>query len=431
MALAPGKSGDPVLSLDGLVARLRVLVTRQAGRIIAVSIPMVILSMTLMVLLRRAGVDTRAGIDYQVYRWAVQTWLSGGDIMNTAPTTSIGRVLPWVYPPFALLPLLPFALLPFVVGLFLLYGVNLLVLGVVMYLVVRHMWPAVGERGARAVAFALLPWTLFLEPVYATFGLGQINILLMGLVAVDCLVRTPRWPRGALVGIAAAIKLAPAIFLLFFLVRRDFRAAATAALAAAVGTALGFLMNPVASLDYWFHTGPAGGVSGSSFHTNQSIEGALARMELPPLVESLLWLALSAALLWLVVDLLRRLDAPLAMAVTGLLGLLLSPTSWSNHWVWVVPGLLILLGTAVARGSRGWLLATAVTGIIAVFGSFRLAPAADPTAWSPWHHVVGNAYLLLGIFLLGALWRYAARSGDHADPERGPGPVGSSVSTTR
>lgn len=46
-----------------------------------------------------------------------------------------------------------------------------------------------------------------------------------GLVAADCLTCQPRWPRGLLVGIAAAIKLTPAAFVLFFLLRRDYRAA--------------------------------------------------------------------------------------------------------------------------------------------------------------------------------------------------------------
>lgn len=415
MALVPSKSGHPVPTVDELVDRARVFVTNRASRIIVVSIPVLVLSLLVGVLLRRAGIDHRAGIDYQVYRWAVHTWLSGGDILNTAPTTSIGRVLPWVYPPFALLPLMPFALLPFVVGLFAMYALNLVVLGVVMYLIVRRMWPAVGEHGACAVAFALLPWTLFLEPVYATFGLGQINIALMGLVAVDCLVGTPRWPRGVLIGVAAAIKLTPAVFLLFFLVRKDFRAAAWVVVTTVAGIAAGFLLNPRASLDYWFNTGPAGGVSGSSFHTNQSVMGALARLDLPPLVASGTWLVVCAALTLMTITVLRRVDASMAMVATGLLGLLVSPTSWSNHWVWVVPGLLVMFGCAVSWRSRGWLVASVVAATVGVFGSFRLAPAIDPHSWAPWHHLVGNAYLLVGIVLLVALRNHALREAGDGD----------------
>ena len=59
----------------------------------------------------------------------------------------------------------------------------------------------------------LLPWALpaalLLEPVRSTLTYGQINALIMALVAFDCLTRAPRWPRGVLVGVAAALKLLP------------------------------------------------------------------------------------------------------------------------------------------------------------------------------------------------------------------------------
>ena len=67
----------------------------------------------------------------------------------------------------------------------------------------------------------LLPAALFLEPVRNTLNYGQVNVALMALVAADCLAAAPRWPRGALVGLAAAVKLTPAAFVLFFLLRRD------------------------------------------------------------------------------------------------------------------------------------------------------------------------------------------------------------------
>ena len=55
----------------------------------------------------------------------------------------------------------------------------------------------------------LLPAALFLEPVRNTLNYGQVNVALMALVAADCLTAAPRWPRGALVGLAAAVKLTP------------------------------------------------------------------------------------------------------------------------------------------------------------------------------------------------------------------------------
>ncbi|HXV92867.1 MAG TPA: glycosyltransferase family 87 protein, partial [Pseudonocardia sp.] len=268
-------------------------------------------------------------IDLQVYRWAVATWLDGGDILGEAPVTSVGIALPWVYPPFALLPLSAVSLVPFPVGAGILYALDLLALGGTLYLVARHLWPHAGTPAAVAVAAALLPFTLFLEPVYASFGLGQVNIVLMGLVAADCLAERPRWPRGVLIGIAAAVKLTPAVFVLFLLLRRDVRAAVVAVATAAVATGIGFLVDTTASLDYWFGRGPAAGVSASAYRTNQSVAGGLARLDLAPLLGTVLWVLLALVLLAMLVYRVRRVDAAPGVAATGLLALLVSPTSWS------------------------------------------------------------------------------------------------------
>jgi uncharacterized membrane protein len=83
--------------------------------------------------------------------------------------------------------------------------------------------------------------------VRSTLAYRQVNIVLMALVTLDCLTAEPRWPRGALTGLAAAIKLTPAAFVLFFLLRRDYRAAANGhrlAVAAAAGGLVLFAAAP-------------------------------------------------------------------------------------------------------------------------------------------------------------------------------------------
>lgn len=408
-----------------LTGRMREFVFLNARAITLVSLPLLVASFALLVVLHRAGLDPSWAIDYQVYRWAVETWLAGGDIMNYAPTVSIGRPLPWVYPPFALLPLLPFALLPFSVGLLALFLVDFAAMGASMYLVTRHLWPAVGRRGAVAVAMALLPFTLFLEPVYSSFGLGQINIALMGMVMLDCLARSPRWPRGLLIGIAAAIKLTPAAFVLFLLVRKDFRATAVTVLTAGLGTLAGFALNFRASMDYWFANGPAHGVSGSAFHTNQAILGELTRLSVPSAAKYGIWFVLTVALTALVALAIRRVEPVLGVLATGLLSLLISPTSWSDHWVWCVPGLLVLLGYAVRQHSLGWLVTAAWTAVTVVVASFAWVPNGPP--WTPVEHVLGNSYLVLGLVLTGLLVRYCLRGPaprPSVEPVREPAVVG-------
>ena len=91
-------------------------------------------------------------------------------------------------------------------------------------LLARHL-PGTGNGWAAAV---LVLAVLNLGPWRETLVFGQINALLMGLIAVDLLARNPRWTRGFpgsgfLVGVAAGIKLTPLVFGLYFLVRKDWR----------------------------------------------------------------------------------------------------------------------------------------------------------------------------------------------------------------
>ncbi|CAL99536.1 alpha-1,2-mannosyltransferase [Saccharopolyspora erythraea NRRL 2338] len=338
--------------------------------------------------------------DFEVYRWGVHTWLAGGDFINTRAPVRNPDPLPWVYPPFALLPLAPFALVPSAVGLGMLDAVDVLALGATIYLVTRHAWPAAGPRGALAVAATGLPLSFVLEPVHACFGQGQVNIALMGLVALDCLAREPRWPRGLLVGIAAAIKLTPAAFLLLFLLRKDFRAALSAVATAALCTAIGFAVDFTASVDYWFRRGPAADVAGHALNSNQSVLGALARFDLPPSAQNAAWAVLCLGILVLTARILPRVSAPAAFVTVGLFAVLVSPTSWSNHWVWVVPGLLLLGGNAIRR--RHGLLPVAVTALIAVTAPWHFLPGVGGAelSWTPVQHVVGNTYVLTAVVAL-------------------------------
>ncbi len=404
--------------------RLHALVTRHPRALLLASVPLLVFSVW-YVLARFPSWEAGEGLhldgDFEVYRWAVHTWLAGGDIIeNWAPLWD-GRKLPWVYPPFALLPLSVFALPPLTVGVLLMWAADLAVIGMMLYLIVRHLWPGVGSRGALAVAAVGLPAMLWWEPVYSCFAQGQVNIVLMGLIAADCLVRNPRWPRGLLVGIAAATKLMPAAFLLYFLFRREFRAAVVAAVTTVACTLLGFVIAFKASVDYWFRYGPASSVAGHSGDTNQSILGMVARWDLQPVVQYGIWVAVCLLLAVVLARAVGRVDPPVAMTLTGVFALLASPTSWSSHWVWVAPGLLILLGSAVRVRSVIRLALVVVIAVAARELPFRALAADDVSAvlWVP-HQLVGNAYVVLGAALLLLTgWRAnrARGAGPKLDPE--------------
>lgn len=370
-------------------------------------------------------------IDLEVYRFGVQAWLAGGDMYGTLPQTSDHITLPFIYPPFAALVMLPLAVVPWGVAWPTLLAASTLALGVTSCVFARRLWPSGGRGGALSVASVVTPLALLvqpdrvidfahptvdptfaLEPVMQTIEFGQVNLLLMAVVAVDVLAARPRWPRGILVGIAAAVKLTPAAFVLYFLLRRDYRAAATAAVAGVSATALGFVVAPAASVSFWLHN-PAGGIGGSPFWTDQTFQAVLARAGSTGPVATIVWVVLSLGLLALATPVIRRGPAPLALVATAGVALLVSPTSWSHHWVWVAPALMVAAASAWRARSPAWAAVTVLTAVVFVLAPHQLyLPRADnrELSWTGWQQVQGATYVWFTVALFGVLrWRWSAR----------------------
>ncbi len=366
-------------------------------------------------------------IDLEVYRFGVQAWLSGGDMYGPLPETSNHIALPFIYPPFATLVLLPLAVAPWAAAWVALLALSTAALGVTFFVVARRLWPSGGRGGALSVASIALPLALLvqpgkaidfsrpappipafaLEPVMQTIEFGQVNLLLMALVAVDVLAVHPRWPRGALVGIAAAVKLTPAAFVLYFLLRRDYRAAAVTAIACAAATGVAFLVAPAASWTFWLDN-PAGGVSGSPFFTDQTFQAVLARAGIDGTLKTVIWLVLSLGLLALAAPAIRRAPAPLALVATAGFALLVSPTSWSHHWVWVAPALLIAAASAWRARSVVWTAVTVLTAAVFVVAPHQLDLPHPGVDWTVGQQVLGSTYVWFTVLLFAALgWRWS------------------------
>ncbi|MHA6783438.1 glycosyltransferase 87 family protein [Pseudonocardia saturnea] len=418
---SPSTAG-PVAAGGRVLASLR-----SPRRILPVTVPLLALVLT--------GLVIHTGgrhIDLEVYRFGVQAWLSGGDMYGPLPETAGHIALPFIYPPFAALVMTPLAVVPWTVAWIGLLALSVLGLGATLYVVARRLWPSGGRGGALSVssialplALAVTPGTpidfdtptdgmpLALDPVLQTVEFGQINLILMALVVLDCLVDHPRWPRGTLIGIAAAIKLTPAAFVLFFLLRRDARAAVTAAVSGLVATGIGFAVAPRESVAFWLGN-PTGGVSGSPFFTNQTFQAVLVRAGVEGTASTVGWLLLSAALLGIAVPVIRRAPAPLALVAVAGVALLASPTSWSHHWVWVAPALLVAAASAWRARSVGWAAVTLAAGIVFVVAPHRLGlPRAGQVelGWSAWQQVVGSTYVWFTVLLMIAMflrWRRSA-----------------------
>ena len=117
---------------------------------------------------------------------------------------------------------------------------------------------------------------LWLEPVATSF-FGQINSVLVALVVGDLALPDRFRGKGIGIGLAAAIKLTPLIFIPYLLLTRRVRAAVVSALTFGATIGLGFALLPHASAVYW--GGKVTRPGSRAFHLdNQSLNGVILRL---------------------------------------------------------------------------------------------------------------------------------------------------------
>ncbi|GAB3810876.1 glycosyltransferase 87 family protein [Tessaracoccus terricola] len=358
-------------------------------------------------------------IDLDVYRLGAQVFRDGGDLYGALPDTMIGANLPFTYPPLAAVLFVPLTFLPFDVANVTFTLVTLAALLVTILLVAREVLDrSLAEAAWVAVALAsVLLWAI---PVRETVEFGQVNVVLMALVVVDVVAGRGKWWQGSLVGLAMAIKLTPAVFLAYFLARRDWRALAVGVGSALLYTGVGFLLNWGASVQYWSETlsDPAR-IGDLSYVSNQSLNGFINRLWLSESATTLIWFGVCAVLglssLWLMHLLCRRGHDGVAMLVMGFYALLASPVSWSHHWVWAVPALILLLATGLrlTGGTRVLLLAMTALGVLVFYGRPIWQVEPEPSEADPWlglDLVLGNAYVIWGVAFFATAWVLATRA---------------------
>jgi alpha-1,2-mannosyltransferase len=349
------------------------------------------------------GVHILYRIDLDVYRLGSRAWLDGQQLYGRLPPTSAGLRLGFTYPPFAAIVLSPLALIPMTAASVLITLITIATMALTLRAVRRPLgWPG-------APIAALLPVALLIEPAASTIAYGQVNVVLMALVTADCMTSAPRWPRGLLTGIAAAVKLTPALFVLYFLLRRDYRAAGTAAASFLAWTGLGFLLAWHDSVRYWtaivFDTGRIGG---AWYASNQNITGVLARagLETGTRAGTGLWLLLSAAVLAVACLAVRNAFAAgedcLALALNGLAALLISPISWSHHWVWGELAVLALASLGWRRRARAaWTAAIGGFVLFAVEPQWWLPSGGNRELhWAVWQQILGSSYVIFAAIIL-------------------------------
>jgi alpha-1,2-mannosyltransferase len=351
----------------------------------------------------------------------------------------------FTYPPFAAVLFSVASVLSWTAMRWAMTLASMAALGLTLWLV----FGALGYRDRPAIRMAgtlgVSALALATEPVQQTLSLGQVNLLLMLLVAADLLTggalvpggRT-RWWHGIGIGVAAGVKLTPLIFIPYLLLTRRYRQAATASAVFAATVALGYAILPGDSGTYWANGLflKANRIVFLGTRGNQSLRGVLTRLAGSVSSGTIPWLAaavLVAVAGLIAAALLYRARQPVpAMLACALTGLLVSPLSWDHHWVWVAPGmaLLVHLGATAARGrvrAAWWAAAACLFLIFASWPQFwnlgqsGLTPAGlgwyapgtyFATGSKSWYHefhwhglqlLAGNSAVLTGLACLAAL----------------------------
>jgi alpha-1,2-mannosyltransferase len=389
------------------------------------------------------------GLDFSVY------W-HGGKILNEAgqsPSDLYSRTvgwaggpeLPFTYPPFAALLFGLLARLPEESALMLFNAAGAAVAVWVAVRGVRY-WSAkqdwrstFGGTGFKATrnrwgAVILLLAVINLGPWRETLAFGQINILLMGLMAADLLAGNQRWNqgfpgRGFLVGMAAGIKLTPLVFGLYFLVRKDWRGLFNMAGGFAFTVLLGWLVRPAESFTFWLEILPdTSRIGGAGYVDNLSIKGALLHFGVPEAGVTVPWLLLSLLVTGggaLVIKAASDQGARVvAISATALTMLLISPVSWSHHWVWmaaVLPAFAWTLRETPHRyRATRWVMGGVLGASIIVFffspksiGDALGAENLDFQVPEPWL-MASSAGVFCAVAIL-ACWLVVLRRGSTAD----------------
>ncbi len=339
--------------------------------------------------------------DMKIYHGAVVWWTQGGELYQfVAPRTTLG----FTYPPFAALTMLPMSAFSAADASWINVVFGLAALMLVLFALLGPLARREGWSRWGAVAIAL-PLFAALEPVRESLGYGQVNVLLFGLIMADLIAlrRGWRW-AGVGIGLATAIKLTPALFIIYLLLSKQWRTAAMATATAAGVTVLTHLVVPNESSTYWgtilWQTERVGA---ADMTPNQSLAGLLARLHDTTHAPTLLWISFILVILAVGMSRARNAhsegDELTAFTLVGLTANVISPISWSHHLVWVIPAIVALLDQAMRRrnASRG----------IAARG--RATPGLREPIWFPAltgarHFAAAGALYLL--FLLSPIWPY-------------------------
>jgi hypothetical protein len=348
--------------------------------------------------------------------------------------------LPFTYPPISAVLFTGLGLMSVGVSQAFATVGNLLLLPVVLRLALRIQpfprWLSGGD--ATRIGIAAAGAAVWFEPMWTTLRYGQINVLIAALIVFDLCRADDRRTKGVTIGIAAGLKMTPLIFILYLAATRRYRAAATALGAFAATIAVSFAVVPTDARIYWtqdvLDASRPGKVESAA---NQTLRGALSRLLHTENVQNpwlLAALVVAAGGVILAVRAQRRGENEASgFALCAVTGLLVSPISWTHHWVEAIPALMLVTLKAYRDRSTPLLVGCVLAAILGYSQITWRVPVSGFTGNVELNEhgiqlVLSNAYVIGGLVAL--LWAAIAAWGSRTPGSSGLSyPSGSSRSS--
>jgi alpha-1,2-mannosyltransferase len=362
--------------------------------------------------------------DFFVYRLGGAHLTSASLYSARIPSTA--GPLVFTYPPFAALLLSPFSRLPLSVGEMLWNTLSVAGLFATITISMSASLARKLKPNEWCLAMGLTGPAMFLWPVRDDLALGQVELILLALILLDLFVpfRVGRYviPQGVLIGLAAAIKLTPLIFVAYLAIAGRRSAARTACLSFVAATAAMFAVAPRNAFTYWTRDVFATQRIAQPLSAgNEALHGFLPRLGLFVSPMSMDLLSVAALVLGLVVTarVSRAAGVFAGVIVCASVGLVVSPVSWSQHYVWIIPVLCWVLVSSLRTLDKVLLVGV----LVVIFGWPPLwSHAGSPVRGNWWFFLQSDSYVLMAMcfVVLMALLVIPARAATAAASPGGP-----------
>lgn len=151
----------------------------------------------------------------------------------------------------------------------------------------------------------------------------------------------------------------------------------------------------------------------ATYLTNQNIAGTLARLGMGETPRFVVWAVACFAVLGLTIWAVRRVlrtdgdgefgageRAVLSLICVAMFGLIVSPVSWSHHWVWALPAVVVSAVLAIRYRNVPLGLISVVGIALMYFAPINLMTEHRETTAALWRQMVGGSYLWWALALI-------------------------------